>query len=195
MLLGKRAKPQWRQESGPGYDLRQYQGGRPTGLVAVTAWDHRERGGRHGAEGPDVRLIRQGGRLIVEEHRLSHLGALRLHVPLRSCVSAHLTDEPGLPGAALIRLTLVVRVGRAATFTLPLWFAPQAHVFLRDLVAEIMAKPKPKPKPPPPQSQEASALPLLEAGRAPDHPDWVVFRSADDGVLAERPECPAGEPR
>jgi hypothetical protein len=190
MLLGRRAKPQWRLESGPGYDLRQYQGGRPTGLVAVTAWDHNELGRPPGAVGPDVWLIRHGSRLVVEEHRL---GAVRLQIPLRSCVKACLTDEPGLPGAALIRLTLVVRVGRAATFTLPLWFLPQAHVFLRDLVAEILAQTKPKP--PPPRPREAPALPLLEVGRAPDHPDWVVFRPADDGVLVERQERPVEERR
>ena len=180
-MLQRRPKLHWRPEPGAGYDLRQYAGRRPTGLVAVTAWDRLDPS-RRGVAGPDVRLFREGSRLVVEEHRPLWPGALVLQIPLGSCQDAGLAEEPGLPGTALLRLTLVVRVGRVATFTLPLWFAPPAHDFLQDLVEEIRECVRPAPPPP-----AVPVLPPLVVGQAPDHEDWVVFRPAADGVLAARP--------
>ncbi|WP_409492491.1 hypothetical protein [Amycolatopsis sp. cmx-11-12] len=164
-------KPYWRPEQGPGYDLRQYQGSRPTGLVAVTAWDHPIPGRPSDATGPDIRLVRQGSRLLVEELGASPSTSLRLQIPLGSCVAARLAGEPGLPGEALIRLTLVVRLGRAPAFSLPLWFASRSQAFLRGLVDEITAQAGR-----PPRGVRASRR--SEPARAPSHQDWVVFRAA-----------------
>jgi hypothetical protein len=208
----RRAKPEWRAEPGPDHDLRQYLGGRPTGLVAVVRWNHGEPLPPL-AVGPDVRLFRSRSSLIIDGNRDRSGGpALRLRLPLRSCVAAQLTDEPGLPGTALVRLTLTVRVG-PGTCTLPLWFPGPNRGVLQRLVAEIerAAAAPPWGGPHPSPGQPEVALPSLPGGvspapeehppvpvvpperpqtlsplavrRAPDEPDWLVFRATDDGAV------------
>lgn len=187
VLSRKRPRPEWRPEAGPGYDLRQYDRGQPTGLVAVTGWDH---GAARlpGLQGPDVRMFRERSTLIIEEHpRLGNgVRGVGLRVPVASCVSATLIDEPGLPGTALLRLVLVVRLGRRATFPVPVWFPPRSRQFLQQLVDEIGRNTPRTPQPEPPPHLGLAPLPVT---RAPDDDDWISFRSADDGeaVLPRHP--------
>jgi hypothetical protein len=173
-----RRKVEWRMEPGPGYELRQYQGRRPTGLVAVMGWDNGDNARPVGATGPDVRMTRQYSRLVIEEHRHRPGGtAVRMQVPLQSCVDAQLAAEPGLPGTALSRFTLTVRLGTQSPFSVSLWFPSTCHPFLQSIVNEIKAA-----------QQTMRRTPLLEVGQAPQDGDWVVFRPADDaGVVRRRP--------
>jgi hypothetical protein len=175
-MIRRRPKVEWRQEQGPDYDLRQYQGGRPTGLVAVTGWDH---GAVRpaGATGPEVRLYRTLSTLVAEERRRP---GVRLRLPIQSCVDARLAGEPGLPGTALLRLTLTVRFGQTTTFTVSLWFPPRSRPFLQGIVDEIAGR---KGKP---DVVDAPVLPPLEVAQAPDDEDWVVFRPANDGEVLRR---------
>ncbi|MDS0133233.1 MULTISPECIES: hypothetical protein [unclassified Amycolatopsis] len=187
VTIRRRPRPEWRPEPGPGYDLRQYDRGRPTGLVAVMGWDHGT-GKPPGLHGPDVRLFRDRATLVIEEHQRpgNAVRGVELRVPVSSCVTATLDDEPGLPGTALVRLVLVVRLGRQATFRVPLWFPSRSRRFLQQLVDEVSGRApgrttrQPAPRP---------ALVPLEVTRAPDDDDWITFRSADEGeaVLPRRP--------
>lgn len=170
-------KVEWRQENGPGYDLRQYHRGHPTGLVAVTGWDHYGAVRRAGATGPDVRLYRNLSTLVAEEHRRP---GVRLRLPIQSCVDARLVGEPGLPGTALLRLTLTARFGQATTFTVSLWFPPRSRPFLQGIVDEIVGLKNQ------PDVVDAPVLPPLEVAQAPDDKDWVVFRPSDDGEVLRR---------
>ena len=159
---------EWRQEHGPGYDLRQYQRGRPTGLVAVLGWHHNEPTGLRQASGPDVRLWRDHAWILVEEHDRGRPGA-GLRLPVRSIVDARIDEEPGLPGVALLRLTLTARFGHGGVFTVPLWFSAECRLFLRGLVEEVLQQQRLPPRP------EVTR-------RAPSGPDWIVFRSASDAT-------------
>jgi hypothetical protein len=186
-------RTEWREEFGAGHELRQYHRGRPTGVVAITAWDDQhDAGDRVTVSGPDVWLVRERTRLIITEHRTGEHGSARLRIPLRSCVDVAVADEPGLPGATMVRLTLTVRIGQNATFVVPLWFPAEHRAFLDDLARRIRGS-----APPPPQRRPVNPLPLLEVDRAPDGDDWVVFRPAPcgDGVLAPRERRLAGDGR
>jgi hypothetical protein len=188
-MIRRRARPEWRPEAGPGYDLRQYDRDRPTGLVAVTGWDHGTTR-QPGLHGPDVRLFWDRSTLIIEEHERPESGVrgVGLRVPVTSCVSATLVNEPGLPGTALLRLDLVVRLGRQTTFPVSSWFPPRSRRFLQQLVNEISRRV--------PESFAAQAatpetvLAPLAVTRAPNDDDWIIFRSADAGeaVVPRRPE-------
>ncbi len=177
--IRRRPRPEWRPESGPGYDLRQYDRGRPTGLVAVLGWDHGT-GRAPGLHGPDVRLFRDRSTLVIEEHRRPGNGVrgVEIRVPVSSCLNATLSDEPGLPGTALVRLVLVVRLGRQATFPVPLWFPPRSRRYLQQLVEEVNGPESGgTARRPPPET----VLAPLKVTRAPDDDNWITFRSADDG--------------
>lgn len=170
-----RRQREWRVEHGPGHDLRLYDGGRPTRVVAATGWDHGERSDRRTAVGPDVLLFLADNRIVVAERRPGQR-AVRLQIPLRSCVDASIEEGPGLPGMGLLGLVLTVRMGEAVTFRAQFWFEAAAHSLLRELVGEVTAAVPPPMAPP-------ATLPPLAVRLAPDHDDWVVFRAADDGVI------------
>lgn len=177
-----RGKIEWRPDPGPGYDLRQYCGGRPTGRVAVVGWDDRDSARSRTAVGPDVWLGRERSLLVIEEFRRRGAGpGARLRVPIRSCVDARIAAEPGLPGNALVRLTLTLSIG-AATIILPLWFQSRSVPFLQTIVDDVATRPGGGTG-----SSAAdgpmSALPPLEVVQAPDNDDWVVFRPADHGEV------------
>ncbi len=195
--------PEWRWENGPGYQLRQYHRGKPTGLVAIAAWDN-PRAARQVIGGPDVWLVHEPGRITVEERR-SGPDALRLRIPLRLLSAIDLVDEPGLPGTALVRATLTARLGSAGKFTVPLWFPERARAALDELVRSLRPAehhverapgpaPDPAPDPAPPRTAPPEPrLAPLTVDRAPVDEDWVVFRPAfTDEVVTPRPE---GEPR
>lgn len=152
-MILRRRRPEWRYEQGPGYHLRQYEGGRPTGLVAVV--NHVDATDARWIDGVGVRLVLERSRLVVEEPQSR--GAL-VRIPLRSCVGAELSTEVGMPGSTLLRLTLTFRLGRAATVTMPLWFPVRGRPFLHRLVTEINHSP----------------------ARRPQRPDWLVFRPVDE---------------
>jgi hypothetical protein len=147
-------------------------------LVAVTGWDHGT-ARRPGLHGPDVRLFRDRATLVIEEHPRPGYGArgVEIRVPLSSCVSASVADEPGLPGTALVRLVLVIRLGRQATFPVPLWFPPRSRRFLQQLADDVTrVTPAPTPRPAP-----KAVLAPLAVTRAPDDDDWIAFKAADEG--------------
>jgi hypothetical protein len=170
-------KRQWRPEFGSAHDLRLYEDGRPTPVVAATGWDHGERVGGRVAHGPQVMLYRETGRIVLVEQRPGYR-AVRMQLPLASCVDASLTESPGLPGMALVGLVLSTRVGESGTCQLSLWFHTTARALLQELVDDIAATPAVPPARP--------TLPPLAVRLAPDEEDWVVFRSADDGVIVPR---------
>lgn len=158
-MILRRRKAEWRYEQGPGYHLRQYEGGRPTGLVAVV--NHIDATDARWIDGLGVRLVLERSRLVIEE--LRNRGAL-VRVPLRSCVGAELSTEAGLPGSTLLKLTLTFRLGRDATVRLPLWFPAQGRAsLLHQFVAEVNRSPA-----------------------RPENSDWLVFRpvDTDDVVIA-----------
>jgi hypothetical protein len=171
MMFVRRRSPEWRHEDGPGYELRQYRHGRPTGVVATTAWDVPPGAGRDVISGPDVWLIREPTRITVVERQDSGYGAVRLRIPLRSCQDVTIVDEPGLPGAALVRVTLTVRLGARATVVVPLWLAGGSRPALEDLARGIRGR---EPTQPPPAS--VPTLTRLQVDQAPDDDDWIVFR-------------------
>jgi hypothetical protein len=182
-------RTEWREESGPGHELRQYHRGRPTGVVAITAWDDQPNAAdRITVSGPDVWLVRERTRLVITERRTGEHSPIRLLIPLRSCVDAAITDEPGLPGATLLRLTLTVRIGQSTTFAVPLWFPTEHRAFLHDLAGRIRGTA-------PPVRRTVNPLPSLEVDRAPEDDDWVVFRPSpsSDGVLVPRERRLAGD--
>lgn len=192
-------RTEWRPEPGPNYELRQYVRGRPTGVVAITAWDDRQHGSpRAMVSGSDVWLIRERTRLIITERRAGDYGPVRLQIPLRSCVDASIVDEPGLPGTALLRFTLTVRIGQSGTFTVPLWFPAEHRQILDDLARRIRTGPRPEPAPAAlePDRRPVDPLPLLDVAQAPDDEEWVVFRPSrsSDDVLAPRERRWAGSP-
>lgn len=168
----------WRPEQSPGHDLRMYEGAEPTPVVARAAWDLSDEPGARVARGPDVWLVRAANRIQLLESRPARQ-AVRMQLPLASCVDAALEEGPGLPGIGLLRLSLSVRMGDVVSCQLRLWFHATAHALLRELVDEITAVPPPT---------EPATLPPLTVRLAPDHEDWLVFRAADDGVIV------SGEP-
>jgi len=192
-MILRRRKPEWRHEPGPGYDLRQYENGRPTGFVAVVS--HVSAATAPWIAGPDVRLVRERSRLVVEEHRSrSGAPAALLRIPLRACVGAELSTELGLPGSALIRLTLTFRVGRRGTATVPLWFPAQGRPFLQTIVNEIdgRATPATPSEPGPPSPPRPPILPRLLVRGAPDDDNWLVFRSVDNNeVVSSETDLPS----
>jgi hypothetical protein len=175
VLRASRRRPvvEWRHEPGPGYDLRQYCDGGPTGLVAATSWHPPDEAGPAVREipGHDIRLIVERTRVTLLERRAPGYSGVRFRVPIRSCVGAEILDEPGLPGAGLIRLNLTVRFGPDVTVTLPMWFPSRERTRLHDLAAHLRNCAQP---PAPPRS--VPSLPVLDVGMAPDTDDWVVFR-------------------
>jgi hypothetical protein len=178
---------EWRPERGPGYDLRQYLNGEPTGLVATTAW--RAPGDARPAAqeipGIGVVLIVEQCWITVAERCAPRRTGVWLRLPLRSCVGAQLLDEPGLPGSALVRVTLTVRIGENGT-AVPLWFAVEQRPELLRFVDRLRGGTGP---PAPPSPPAAPPLPPLEVDQAPDTDDWVVFRPhrTSDEVLRLRP--------
>jgi hypothetical protein len=170
--------PEWRHEDGPGYELRQYRRGRPTGIVATTAWAEPPNTGREVLSGPDVWLVREPTRITIVERQDTGHGAVRLRIPLRSCQDITMVDEPGLPGAALVRLTITVRLGARATITVLLWLTGGSRPVLEDLARRSRVEPP------------AHVLPRLEVAQAPDDDDWIVFRpsrSSEDVVVGRAP--------
>jgi hypothetical protein len=175
-MIIRRRKPEWRYEPGRGYHLRQYEGGRPTGLVAVV--NHISATHAPWLDGVDVRLIRERSRLVIVELRArGDAPGPQLRIPLRSCVNAELHTEAGLPGSILLRLTLTYRVGRDATATVRLWFPSGGRAFLHRIVSDISGPAEPAPAPAEP------TLSRLPVDRAPDDANWLVFRSVDDDVV------------
>jgi len=177
-MFARWGTPEWRHEDGPGYQLRQYQRGRPTGIVATTAWAQPPGAGREVLSGPDVWLVREPTRIMIVERQNTGHGAVLLRIPLRSCQAITMVDEPGLPGAALVRLTLTVRLGARATVTVLLWLAGGSRPVLEDLARRIRVEPT------------AQVLPRLEVAQAPDDDDWIVFRpsrSSEDVVVRRAP--------
>jgi hypothetical protein len=173
-MFARWGNPEWRHEDGPGYELRQYRRGRPTGIVATTAWAEPPGAGREVLSGPDVWLVREPTRITIVERQDTGHGAVRLRIPLRSCQDITIVDEPGLPGAALVRLTVTVRLGARATVTVRLWLAGGCRPVLEDLARRIRV------------DEPASVLPRLEVAQAPDDDDWIVFRpsrSSEDVVV------------
>jgi hypothetical protein len=187
-----RGAPEWRHENGPGYQLRQYDHGRPTGRVATVTWEGQDDDRtREVISGPDVWLVREHHWITVIGHQSSDHAAMRLRFPLRSCQDATLHDEPGLPGDALVRLTLTVQIG-SSTVTMPLWFPCQDRRALERLARLIRTRaseqapvteraPVTDPSPQP----SATLVPLV-VEQAPDNDDWIVFRpssSSDDAAV------------
>ncbi|QFU90767.1 hypothetical protein [Amycolatopsis sp. YIM 10] len=185
MLLPRRKpRTEWRAEAGPGYQLREYRRGMPTGQVAVIARPELPGAVAHG---PDVWLTCRADRLEIGEHRGAGREGARLHLPYRCCTELRLIGEPGLPGSAPIRLTLSANLGGGTAFTLNLWFPAVHRPFLEDLARRVAGRRTPPPR---------RTLVPLEVSVAPDSPDWLVFRPVpDDGVLAPRPPTRPGDPR
>jgi hypothetical protein len=206
MMIVWRGVPEWRREDGPGYQLRQYDRGRPTGMVATVLWDNHDDQTREVISGPDVWLVRERHRITVVERRGAGHGMMRLQIPLRSCRSATLLDEPGLPGEALVRLTLTVSLGSMSTVTMPLWFSCWDRPALERLARLVQVTEQPAvadPRSPQrqPQASTSTTLVPLVVDQAPDTDDWIVFgpsRSGDDAAIgrgATRPEEPRDSQR
>jgi hypothetical protein len=167
-----RRYPRWQVESGPDYDLCEYQGGQPTGRVAVMSWpgDFLER-----VKGHHVWLLGEKSRVTIAERRDPGLLAVRLQVPLRSCVDAKVVGEPGLPR---VRLDLTIRMG-GGTFTIPLWFSSAERPVLEGFIGRIrrltdQAEPSPSARFPQPISAEPPRH--LRAESATDRPVTVKPR-------------------
>jgi hypothetical protein len=193
--------PIWRRRT----ERRQFRHGRTTGMAAATRWDEQQAmSPQTMVSGPDVCLIREPAQLIIAERPTDGRGVVRLQIPLRSCVEAQIVDEPGLPGDAMVRLTLAVRIGKDAVVTVPMWFPAEYRPFLNDLTRRIRSgepanppagpacPPLAEPACPPPGEPAcqppAGSLPLLEVALAPGDDDWVVFRPAasSNDVLVPR---------
>jgi len=177
-MFARWGTPEWRPEAGPGYELRQYQRGRPTGIVATTAWAQPPDSGREVLSGPDVWLVREPTRMMIIERQHTGHGAVLLRIPLRSCQDITMADEPGLPGAALVRLTMTVRLGTRATATVSLWLDGGSRPILEDLARRIRA------------DAPTTVLPRLAVAQAPDNDDWIVFRpsrASEDVVVGRAP--------
>jgi hypothetical protein len=174
-MLGGRT--QWRSETGPGYDLRQYVRRRPTGLVAVVRPADSV---RDAISGPDAWLLREPNHVVIEEHRDQGATRTGLRIPLRSCTGMTIDDEPD---RTLVRLTLTARVGDGASLRLSLRFHRPDRWFLRELAAQVNGGRQPV------APERTDVLPLLEVEQAPDDEDWVVFRAgpSSDEILRGRP--------
>jgi hypothetical protein len=186
-MLRRRERREWRPESGPEYDLRQYVGGHPTGLVAAMSWlpeghgDHRQL-----VSGPNGLLIRERNRLVLLEHRGQGEAAVPMQIPLRSCLDVTLVDEPGLPGHGFVRFVLTGLFGAGATFTVTMRFPHEQRGVLAGIAREVntadrqaqAANPAPVVRP----------LPLLDVRQAPDDDDWVTFRPGPCSADVLRPE-------
>ncbi|MBN6039290.1 hypothetical protein [Amycolatopsis sp. 195334CR] len=188
----RRQRAEWRAEPGPGYQLREYHRGVPTGQVAVIAWPERPDAV---ALGPEVWLICRATRLEIGEHRPGGQDGARLRLPYRCCTDLRLTNGPGLPGTEPVRLSLSASLGGTTAFTLALWFPAVHRPLLEDLARRLSAR-RP-PAHPAPSAEAPRKLVPLEVSAAPDTPDWLVFRPGpDDGVLSPRPHTEAtGESR
>jgi hypothetical protein len=194
-MSARRARPEWRHEDGPGYDLRQYVGGQPTGRVAITAWEDDGTGTREVIEGTQVWLVLERTRLtVIERHERGH-GAIRLQIPLRACVEAMLSDGLGLPGSAVIRLTLLARLG-SVTITLPLWFDCRDRPALERLVHVITGDQPSASAPPSVTARPLPTLSPLVVDQAPDTDDWIVFRPSpsSEDVVSGRTIAPLNTP-
>jgi hypothetical protein len=165
MFWLKRKFTEWRHEPGPGYDIRQYFAGQPTGLFAKIT--------QHGPDvtripGEQVELIVDAARLSVLDWRGPGHDVVRLEIPLESCMDIQVLDESGLPGTAPVRLDLTFRFGPDGTVTVPMWFPGEQRAWLQDLKRLIRKRPVAPP---------AQGLPVLDVELAPDTGDWVVFRA------------------
>ncbi|HEU5470845.1 MAG TPA: hypothetical protein VFV67_09345 [Actinophytocola sp.] len=181
--------------------MRQYRRGRPTGVVAMVAWDSRfGTSPRPVAHGPDVWMVLEPRQLTIAERTDQGHGQARLYIPLRSCSDVALLDEPGLHGSSLVRLTLTVRIGQGPSFTLPLWFPTDARPVLEDLARRVRTQAPPsseeptRPSPKRTWTRTGRTVPLLEVEAAPDDADWVVFRPSVSSaeVLIPRSEVRPG---
>jgi hypothetical protein len=182
-MIRRRRAMDWRHEPGPGYDLREYHWGVPTGWVAVAV-----RG--HGAPGSDVfqipghhvLLIIERNWITVIDRSTEGQDGVRLHAPFGSCVDMKIFDEPGLPGTASVRLDLLVHIGLEATVTVPMWFPGEQRPWLDQLARLVLGRREPAlPQP------TAQPLPLLEIERAPDTSDWLVFLAHPSSAEVLRP--------
>jgi hypothetical protein len=175
--MGRRASAarrgrHWQADQAPGHDLRMYEDGRPTAMIAREAWDLSGEPGARVAHGPELSLLRAANRLVVMESG-SAGRSVRMQLPLESCVDAAMEEGPGLPGMGLVCLNLSVRMGDGGSCRLRLWFHNSAQALLRELVDEIAGAES---------AAESATLPPLAVRLAPDD-DWIVFRSAEDGVI------------
>jgi hypothetical protein len=169
-------EPQWHAESGQDFDLREYDGGQPTGRVA----NIRVLGDRVDIPGRHTVLVDEGRRVTI----VGREGAIgvRMRIPLQSFVDAQVHNEPGV---ARLRLDLVIRLGPAVV-TVPLWFDAAVRSELDYLVDRIQRQAPPsgagrataQPVPDEPVARPAApvVLPLLDVRVAPSSDDWLVFR-------------------
>ncbi|MEV6908542.1 hypothetical protein [Amycolatopsis sp. NPDC051071] len=130
-------------------------------------------------------LVRDRALLVITEQSQPGDLPTMLRIPVARCVAARITTEPGVPGTALLRLTLTVRLGPIALVDLPLWFPAQCRVALQRLVDEVTPPPgvHDRTKPSDPPRANAAAVPVLEpltVRRTPDNHDWIAFRAGDD---------------
>lgn len=172
-----RGRTEWRCETGPGYELRQYARRRPTGLVAVVLYADSM---RDAINGPDAWLLREPKHVVIEEHRDQGATGTGLRIPLRCCTGMTIDDEPD---RMLVRLTLTARVGDGASLRLSLRFHRRDRWFLREMAAQVNGRQRPATPEP------MDVLPLLEVEQAPDNDDWVVFRAgpSSDEIVRGRP--------
>ncbi|GLZ43590.1 hypothetical protein [Actinokineospora sp. NBRC 105648] len=200
----------WCQEDGAGYDVREYNGGKPTGLHAISWW-HADAFTR--VRGSNFWLLGLPDRIVIADQADAH-GA-RTQIPRAAWVDAHLVDDPGQPR---VRLDLTVTLA-GVPVTLPLWFNTEHRDELLLLVDEVglvrdspgggprhalphapgpSAVAPPEPAAPPPVDTaepraakvvaartEPGEVPLLAVRVAPCTDDWVVFRPGEcsDEVL------------
>lgn len=175
--------PEWRHEPAPAYDLRQYVGGRPTGMVAAMSWRPATDDAWQTAHGPDGWLLREPRRLVLAERRDRGEAVVRMQIPLRACVDAAVVDEPGLPGRALVRFTVTARFGAGAPFSLTMWFSPEYRHLLTGIVRDVNGR----GEPPRTRASGVRALPPLEVRQVPDDGDWVAFQPGPCSADVLRP--------
>lgn len=184
----------WRRVTEPGFPFRWFLDGRPTGHVATVSWDERFDQANAVVDGPSARLTWSSGRLTITEHVATGRIGTRLQIPLRACVHASITDEPGVPGTAAVRLTLVIKMGGDCDAEVRLRFDGVDRPMLDALVRSIERRSEPAPhhtpghRRPTPRKQ-GPTLPRLRVRRVPDDHEWVVFRpmSTTDDVLEPEP--------
>jgi hypothetical protein len=178
-----RREPRWLAEPGEDFDLREYQGGVPTGRVAIvrTPGEHVER-----VPGKHVRLVVDRRQVTVIE-QTEPRGVL-LRTPWRSFVDARLHDEPGV---ARLRLELTVRLG-ISTLLVSLWFDATWRAELSRLVEHVGRVTRSVAEEP--AVPTSPALPLLDIRCAPQSDEWLVFLPGDCSgeVLRRTPARPAG---
>ncbi|WP_157440215.1 hypothetical protein [Actinokineospora inagensis] len=200
----------WRREDGAGYDVREYNGGEPTGLHAISWW-HADAFTR--VRGSNFWLLGLPDRIVIAD-RADAYGA-RTQLPRAAWVDARLIDDPGQPR---VRLDLTVTLA-GVPITLPLWFNAEHRADLLLLVDEVglvadnpggrprhalpeQAAPLPVDTAEPKAAKVVAAhtepgeVPLLAVRVAPCTDDWVVFRPGEcsDEVLhpvrAQPPAAP-----